>query len=290
MMRSTSTFAYLLATALFLFGCQGNPTDINKETWSDTARIISVNGATSEILASFGLDKQLVGVDVASTFPASLAALPRVGHSRQMSAEGILKLQPNVVIGTTKDLKPELAEQLKGAGVTLLLFDQEFTPEGTKNLIRQMADSLDKKTKGDSILSALKLDLASVQKQAEGPVKPKVLFIYARGTGTMMVAGQETSVDQIIQLAGGENAITGMTDFKPLTAEALVKANPDIILLFTSGLESLGGIDGLLEVQGIKETNAGRNRKFIAMDGQLLTGFGPRLGQAVKELAVKIKQ
>lgn len=289
-MRSTTIFAFLLFASLAFLGCQDNPTKMSTAAWSDTARIISVNGTTSEILASFGLDKQLVGVDVASTYPESLAALPRVGHSRQMAAEGILKLHPNMVIGTTKDLKPELAEQLKGAGVDLLLFDQEFSTEGTKKLIRQMADSLDKKAKGDSIISALEIDLGIVQQLPEVSNKPKVLFIYARGTGTMMVAGQETSIDHIIQLAGGENAIQGMTDFKPLTAEALVKANPDVILLFTSGLESLGGLDGLLEVQGIKETNAGKNRRVIAMDGQLLTGYGPRLGQAVKELAEKIQR
>ena len=103
-----------------------------------------------------------------------------------------------------------------------------------------------------------------------------------------MVAGQRTQLDEMIKLAGGENAVSGFEDFKPLTAESLVAANPDVILLFDSGLSSLGGIDGLLEVQGIGQTNAGKNRKVVEMDGQFLTGFGPRLGEAILELAKKI--
>src|SRR3546814_10521282 len=115
-----------------------------------------------------------------------------------------------------------------------------------------------------------------------------VFFIYARGTGTMMVAGQLKQLDEMITLAGGENAVSGFEDFKPLTAESLVAANPDVILLFDSGLSSLGGIAGLLEVQGVAETNAGKARKVVEMDGQFLTGFGQRLGKAILELTKKI--
>ena len=104
----------------------------------------------------------------------------------------------------------------------------------------------------------------------------------------MMVAGEGTQIEKIIQLAGGENAVSGFTEFKPLTAEALVAANPDVILLFDSGLSSLGGADMLLGMPGVKETEAGRNKKIVEMDGQLLTGFSQRLGQAILELSEKI--
>jgi iron complex transport system substrate-binding protein len=121
------------------------------------------------------------------------------------------------------------------------------------------------------------------------PQSKKVLFIYARGAGTMMVAGQETPLDKIITLAGAKNAANGFKDFKPLTTEALVAANPDVILLFDSGLESVGGVNGLLKVPGIPQTTAGKQQKIIAMDGQFLSGFGPRVLEAVKELSEKLK-
>ncbi|MFT4033908.1 MAG: ABC transporter substrate-binding protein, partial [Siphonobacter sp.] len=138
-----------------------------------------------------------------------------------------------------------------------------------------------KVNEGKKMISKLNADFAKLKKVTR---HPKVLFIYARGTGTMMVAGKGTSVKSIIELAGGENATNGFDNFKPLTPEALVVANPDYILLFNSGLESLGGMEGLLKVPGIAQTNAGKNRKVIEMEGEKLTGFGPRLGEAVLEL------
>lgn len=256
--------------------------------FSDNAKIVSLNGTISEILVDLGFEENIVGVDVASNYPASLQEKPKVGHSRQLSAEGILALAPDVVIATSEDIKPELAQQIRSTGVKLLLFDHHFSSNGTKELIRSMADSLDRKKKGDSILVALQFDLEKVEAIEKKEPKPKVLFIYARGTGTMMVAGKNTQVEKMIELAGGVNAVDDFTEFRPLTAEALVAANPDVILLFDSGLSSLGGVDGLLEVQGIRQTNAGKNKKFVEMEGQFLTGFSQRLGKAVEELAKRI--
>lgn len=245
-------------------------------------RIVSLNGTLSEIVCDLGHQADLVGVDVTSTYPAALTRLPKVGHNRNISAEGVLSLRPTLVIGTTESLKPEVAEQLKSAGIKVQLFRQDYSVAGTKKLIQDVAASFGAAARVPALLQKLDADLARVSK----PVKaPKVLFVYARGTGTMMVAGQGTAVEKVIQLAGGTNAATGFTDFKPLTAEALVAANPDYLLLFDSGLQSLGGKDCLLKIPGVAQTNAGRAGHVIEMDGQLLSGFGPRLGQAAAELA-----
>lgn len=253
------------------------------------SKIVSVNGTVSEILCAIGLEGNIVGVDVTSTYPASLQKKPKVGHNRNLSAEGILALQPDVVTGLAADMKPELIEQLKSAGVKLVLFNQELTADGTKKLIKDVANAFGNKPKAEALIKKMDTDLSGAAKIGKAAAKPKVLFIYARGTGTMMVAGEGTSLEKMIMLAGGQNAVKGFADFKPLTAEALVQADPDVILLFSSGLQSLGGAQGLLDVQGVSQTKAGKAKRFITMDGELLTGFGPRLGLAVAELAQKIK-
>ncbi|WP_324679267.1 heme/hemin ABC transporter substrate-binding protein [Hymenobacter sp. GOD-10R] len=250
-------------------------------------RIVSLNGTISEILCQLGLQSQVVGVDVTSTYPGALTKLPKVGHNRNISAEGVLALSPTIVVGTTESLKPEVTSQLKSAGVTVQLFPQEYSVAGTKKLIQQVAAAFQASAKAPALLKQLDADLAKAHKPAKSP---KVLFIYARGTGTMMVAGQGTPLEKVIGLAGGQNAATGFTDFKPLTAEALVAANPDVLLLFDSGLESLGGKAGLLKVPGIAQTTAGRTGRVVEMDGQLLSGFGPRLGLATSELARQLSQ
>lgn len=249
-------------------------------------RIVSVNGAVSEIICALGKEKDLVGVDVTSNYPATLEKLPKVGHNRNVSAEGILSLRPTLVLGTEGSIKPEVLSQVKSAGVKVLLFKHDFSVEGARNLIHEVATVLNAKDKSGVIVQKLDQDL----KKAKPLSKPtKVLFVYARGVGALNVGGTGTSIEKVIQMAGAQNAITDFSEFKPLTAESLVAANPDVILLFNSGLESVGGIDGFLKVSGVAQTNAGKNRKIIEMDGQLLTGFGPRLGLAVQELIAKLR-
>jgi iron complex transport system substrate-binding protein len=249
-------------------------------------RIVSLSGTTSEIICALGKQAQLVGVDVTSTYPAALEKLPRVGHSRNISAEGVLALSPTLVVGTTESLKPEVAAQLKSAGVTVQLFRQDYSVAGTKQLVKDVAAAFGASAQVPAVLKKLDADLAQARKPAKAP---KVLFIYARGTGTMMVAGTGTQAAKVIELAGGQNAVTDFADFKPLTAEALVAANPDVLLLFDSGLASLGGKAGLEKIPGIAQTTAGKTGRVVEMDGQLLTGFGPRLGLAVTELGQKLK-
>jgi iron complex transport system substrate-binding protein len=251
-------------------------------------RIVSTDGTLSEIVCELGLQSHIVGIDVTSTFPESLQKLPKVGHNRNISAEGILALNPDLVLVNEKGMiKNETVSQLKTAGKTVVIFKQEYSPEGTKKLIREVAAYFKLSKKGEDIIKKIETDLKGIKKS---PTPHKILFIYARGTGSLMVSGEGTSVEKMIQLSGNENAGKGFKDFKPLTPEALLTANPDVILLFNSGLESVGNVEGLLHVPGIVQTNAGKSKKIITMDGQYLTGFGPRLGKAVAELAQKSNQ
>jgi iron complex transport system substrate-binding protein len=280
----------LLLVAVIFSACRSNQENTASEQLADSTRIVSMNGTLSEIVAGLGLEKQIVGVDVTSNYPESLKDKPKIGHNRNMNAEGIMALQPDLVIGMASEASPQLLAQLKAAGIKTLLFNQEFSVDGARTLIKAVGDSLKSPVKADSLINQFDTELGKSKQQiTEGQEKPKVLFIYARGTGSMMVGGKGTQVAKVVELAGGQNAVTGFEEYKPLTAEALVQANPDVILLFDGGLESVGGVDGLAKVQGIQQTKAGKNKKIITMDGSLLTNFGPRLGKAVAELTQKLK-
>ncbi|QKZ12170.1 hemin ABC transporter substrate-binding protein [Spirosoma sp. KUDC1026] len=274
---------FLFALATFLSGCP------SRSQAQSSQRIVSLNGTVTEILCELGLQNQIVGTDVTSTYPEAMAKSPKVGHNRNIGAEAVLALRPTIIIGTktngSMDVKPEVIQQFRSASVKTVFLDQTSTVAGAKDLINKVAATFGVSAKAPALVKKIDADLTKVRKPAK---VQKVLFIYARGAGTLMVAGQDTPIENIIKLAGGTNAATGFTSFKPLTPEALLAANPDVLLLFTSGLESLGGIDGLLKVPGIAQTNAGRNRNVIDMDGQLLTGFSPRLGQAVQQLSQKL--
>jgi len=239
-------------------------------------RIVTLNGAITEMVCALGHQSSIVGTDVTSTFPADLQAKD-LGHVRSLSVESVMELKPTLILATEKDMNPDLAARLKASGIPTHIFKQEYSISGTKQLLQEVAKVL-KVTDVSKVQKAIDKALAQVKPQS---AKPKVLFIYARGAGTLMVAGANTPVDRMIALAGGQNAASGIEDFKPLTPEALLANNPDYILFFDKGLQSLGGIEGALKIEGLSKTKAAKNRAIISMDGALLSGFGPRVGEGV---------
>lgn len=269
------TLQNLLAVAVICFSL------FSAQASSTPQRIVSLNGAITEIICALGHQDKLVGVDVTSTYPTDIKAKAKdLGHVRSISVENIIALKPMMVLATETDLNPDLVNRLKQAKIEVRTYAHEFSVEGAKKLIQHVASALGEDNY-KKLFSKIDSDFSKV---SNFKTKPKVLFIYARGAGTLMVAGKNTPMEKIITLAGGENAVNDFEDFKPLTPESLLQANPDYILLFSSGLQSLGGINGILQINGVSKTKAGKNKKIITMDGQLLSGFGPRVGEAAQEL------
>jgi iron complex transport system substrate-binding protein len=248
-------------------------------------RIVSLDGAVSEILCQLGLEHDIVGVDVTSTYPASLKQKPSVGHNRNISAEGVLALEPTIVIGLASEVAPQLASQLKAAGVKTVLLTRELSVGGVRDMTLAVARAVGAVPRAKAVLAAFDRRMDSLRVT---PLNQKILFIYARGAGTMLVGGTGTAVSAIVALAGARNAVTAFSGYKPLNAESLVAADPDVILMFTGGLLSMGGAAGLLKVPGVAQTRAGRDKKIIAMDGELLSGFTLRLPEAIGELHEKL--
>ncbi len=246
-------------------------------------RIVSLSGAITETIAALGKGGEIVGRDVTSTYPTDLDALD-LGHPRSMTIEPILSVTPTLVIASENGMNPDLAKKIKESGLKTEWITQEYSVEGTKNLIKNIA-AIVGVSDFQNILDKIDADINQIRPIKQ---KPKVLFIYARGAGNLMVAGTGTPMDAIINLAGGQNAVRDFSDFKPLTPEYLIQENPDVILLFDTGMKSMDGIEGVLNVPGIKQTNAGKNELIISVDGGLLSSFGPRVGEAALELNRKL--
>ena len=283
-MKSKVIILLIFASLLLLVNYLENKSNsILFDVPKKSIRIVSLSGALSEIIVGLGYESQIVATDITSNFPESLNKLPKVGHNRSIQAEGVLAQNPDVVVGIEKDLNPKVVQQIKLSGVKVVLFNHEYSIQGTKNLIKSIKDSLNYETQNDSLNIVIDQSISELE-AFKNP--PKVLFIYARGAGTVLVAGKNTQMEKMISIAGGQNAVNDFDSFKPLTAEAIVSANPDVILMFTSGAQSLNGVFD--NVPGIIQTNAGENRRIITMDGQYLSGFGPRVGKAALELNKKL--
>ncbi|WP_153399566.1 heme/hemin ABC transporter substrate-binding protein [Chryseobacterium vaccae] len=253
-----------------------NTTETSSEAPKSNNKIVTLNGGITEIVSALGHEKEIVGTDVTSTYPETLKATAKdLGHVRSMTIEPIMAVSPTLILASDKDINPELLGKINSSGIKTEVFKQEFTVDGTKKLIADVAKAVGN-TDYQKLNDRIDADLKQVQPIAK---KPKVLFIYARGN-MLMVAGKNTPMASLISLAGGENAVNDFEDFKPLTPEAVVKANPDVLFFFATGLQGAGGNEGALKMPGVSQTNAGKNKKIIAMDGGLVSSFGPRLGEA----------
>ncbi len=293
MSKSTKQFIWTLLPLLVGFTACQQAADSGAEV-SETAttysRIISLSGAITETLFALGQGDKVVGIDVTSTYPETTAELPQLGHVSKLNAEALLALQPDLIIAEAKDQAIPQLGQLQQSGIEILFVENSYTLDGPIQMAERLAKVLgqdDKLTFVKKDLEQQRQQLAQIKEQSNS--NPKVLFIYALGKGSLMVAGTGTPAAAMIDIAGGQNAVTEFEGFKALTPEGLIAAQPEIILLFESGLQSLGGPEGLIQVPGLAQTPAGANQRFIAMDGLYLLGFTPRAGQAAVELAQKIQ-
>lgn len=248
-------------------------------------RIITLSGALTETVDALGSGAKIVAVDVTSTYPAYINKLPRVSQTRSVSAESLLSFSPDLILTPEGTINKATEFQLKSAGINVITIVQEYSAKGATKFIRQVSSATGAQTRGEELAVQTEQNLnKALDAVKKNPKKPKVLFIYARGTGVMMVAGKDTSMDAIIRLAGGRNAAEGFSKFKPYTTEALINANPDLILLFDFGYKSLGGMNSILKMPGVGLTNAGKNKRIVEMDGELLVNFSSRLPQAITQL------
>lgn len=248
-------------------------------------RVVSIGGGITEIVYALGAQNLLVGVDTTSTFPAAAARLPSVGYARQLSAEGILALTPSLVLATAEAGPPAVLQQLRGSGIVLQTLDADHRFEGLIARIQAVGKATGHADAAQALATKTTRDWSQVQRDvAAARQRPRVLFLMGFDTARMMVAGQGTAAQAMLDYAGAHNAAQGYSGYKPLTPEALIAARPDVLLTTRQALDAGGGAAGLLRQPGMAQTPAGQARRVIALDTMLLLGFGPRLPLAVQTL------
>lgn len=279
--------ALVAAGLLALAGCHPNAPapDAPPEASVALDRVVTLGGPVTETVYALGLGDRVVGVDRSSLYPEAVHALPRLDYFRQTSAEGVLSLAPTVVLALEGTGPPAVLDQIRAAGVPVLTLPEVTGLAGAADRVRHLGDVIGRPGAADSLASRMRAEVGAVTTPASAP---RALFVYARGAGTLLVSGTGNAADAVLRLAGAENAVAGVEGFQPLTAEAVVGAAPDVIVVPERGLESLGGLDGLLALPGMMQTPAGQARRVVAVDDALLLGFGPRVGEGVRDLARKL--
>lgn len=251
----------------------------------DTSRLITLGGSVTEIAVALGVEGRLVARDTTSNFPDSIQSLPDVGYIRALSPENILALDPALIVAEGDAGPPEAVEVLKAAGIPFVLVPEATDPQGIIAKITAVAEALGQPEKGAELAAKVQAGLDAATARAAAVAKPKrVLFILSLQGGRVMAGGEGTEAEGIIRLAGGINAATGFQGYKPMTDEAVLTAQPDVILMMDrEGDLSISDADVLAQ-PALSQTPAAGATAILRMDGMLLLGFGPRTPEAALAL------
>jgi iron complex transport system substrate-binding protein len=253
-------------------------------------RLITLGGHVSETVCALGACDSIVATDSSSLYPPRLKQVPQVGYARSLNAEGLLAQKADLILATDHAGPVSILERVKSAGISLEKVDGGTTVEAAKSRITALGEILKKKPEAERLLHELETDLATLKDQRQKITAPqKILFIYARGSKVLQVAGQNTAAATMIELAGGINAFSQFKDYKSLTPESVVAAAPDVILLTRDGLSSVGGAGAVWKLPGLNKTPAYQKKRLVVMDDLFLLGMGPRLGKAALTLMNEIE-
>ena len=250
-------------------------------------RIIPLDGDVAEVVFALGLGDNVVATDLSATYPPEADARPEIGYQRALSAETVASFAPTVLLATDIAGPPEALDDMRRLGFPLVILPNEATPTGAGQKIRAVAAALGVPQRGEEMADALDAAIADATVPSSSQSnRPRVVALYVRGTVAQLVLGESANTRWLINSAGGVDVSEemGIEDNAPISAEAILAAAPDVLLVPEAGLESVGGVDGLLEIGGLGQTPAGLNRQVLAYDDQLLLGNGPRTAQMLAQL------
>ena len=256
-----------------------------------TERIVPVDGDLAEVVFALGLGDQVVATDLSATYPPEADALPQIGYQRALTAEPIAAFEPTLVLATDLAGPPETLDQLRALDIPVTVIEREPTLEGPAAKIRAVAEALGVSERGEELVAELEADIdAALAAAADVEERPRVLVLYVRGEQVQLIFGEGSGFDEVLPAVGAIDVAgeLGLGETSELTAEAMVRAAPDVLVVTTSGLESVGGVDGLVSIPGISRTPAGQNRRVLAYEDQFLLGGGPRFGQMLQQLVADL--
>ena len=253
-------------------------------------RWVSAGGALSEWVCALGGESKLVGVDTTSQHPQALKALPSIGYQRQLSAEGILSLRPQILIGTEEMGPPPVLSQVRSAGVQVELFSAQPDLPTLQANLQHLGKLLGAQDRASQLLQGYNQQLEQqkvrVTRAQLQEKSPGVLMLLGHAGGKPLIAGKDTAADWLLQKAGGHNLATH-SGYKPFSVESLVSLDPDVLVFADRALSGDAARAALFKENPIlSSTRAAKDGRVMELDPTLLVGgLGPRLPDALKSLS-----
>ncbi len=252
------------------------------------SRVVVLANGVAEIMNSLNAKAIIVGRDISSSEKA-LSDIPVVTSGHQVLPEKVIALKPDIVIIDASTGPKAAIDQIKTAGIKIVQTPESWTLTDIANKVNSVATAIGAPQQGQLLNRAI----TSAIETSTLPNKPRIAFLYLRGTSSIyLIGGRGSGADSLISSIGGIDvgAQTLPRPFNTMTAESLATLNPDVIIVMTKGLQSVGGISGLIKLPGVAQTRAGKNQAVIDVDDSLLLSFGPRTPSLVKALAKAVSK
>lgn len=257
---------------------------------SSDVKIVSLSKHLTELMFAIGQGHKLVAVDLSSTYPDSAKLLKTVGYHRALNAEGIISVQPDLLMHSN-DIGPEnVLPQLEKAGLNIKVFGGANTIDSAKLLMSELGNYFSAQHQADSLINQLESGLKKVQeklKQIKIVDTPTVMIIhFGRASNIYFVMSGRNGVgDKMIEMAGGKVVHYNAKGARQISAEAVAASNPDIIIATDFGYDQMGGMQKFItDVPGVALTNAGKKKHIVRFEEHDLVYFGPRSGENIIKL------
>lgn len=289
--------AVIFALAVLLSGCSQSPVtssytisqedvrsiSLTTDTALTVSRVVVLANGVAEIIQSLNAQSIIVGRDISST-EDSLADIPIVTSGHQVLPEKVISLKPDLVLIDASTGPKAAIATIKAAGITVVETPESWSLEDLPIKVRAVGAAIGAQAQAELLIQELNSSL----KVSTVKSSPRVAFLYLRGTSSIyLIGGQGSGADSLLKAIGAVDvgAQSLARPYNTLTAESLAALNPDVILVMSKGLESVGGVQGLLKLPGVAQTKAGKNSAVIDVDDSLLLSFGPRTPSLVEALA-----
>ena len=257
---------------------------LNCETTQNSSRIVVAGGSITEIIYFLNSEEKIVALDVTSNYPEKAKELPSIGYVRNLSAEGILSMNPSIVFGEDDMGPPGVIKQLRDINIDLRIIPEEKTIDGILDKIYCIASIIDKVPNAESkINSTLIPDILSIEKRLSTStlIPKRVMFIFSIKGNKIIVAGSGTSGDGFIKMTGSENIFSTIEGWKSVSQEAIIKENPDYVIMSKRDLHNSKTIKSISENPIFKNIRAFEDQNIIFDDAMAMLGFGPRTIKSV---------
>ncbi|ATX65611.1 heme/hemin ABC transporter substrate-binding protein [Roseinatronobacter bogoriensis] len=248
-------------------------------------RVVVVGGGLAEIIYALGQEHRLVGRDTTASFPPEVEELPDVGYMRALSPEGLLALDPDLILASEGAGPAETVQIMQAASVPFVQITDDPSPAAVLERVMTIAGHLDAGAQGEALVAQLEGEFAALRTEAEAVSAPKrVMFVLSAQGGRINAAGRDTGASTMIELAGGANAFDDFAGYRLLSDEAITAAAPDVILMMDRGGDHAISDAEILAHPALGLTPAAETGAVIRMNGIYLLGFGPRTAQAAQDL------